>query len=104
MSLSIGQVLLAGFIVLVGWSAMRALDVASKLYLRAFASTWRTISGAQARDAGARLSGGRRTAGRGLVTAAAALMTFESVRAYGVSLFASAGVAASSPAWLRGRC
>ena len=34
--LSIGQVLLAGFIVLIGWSAMRALDVASKLYLRRF--------------------------------------------------------------------
>jgi hypothetical protein len=39
-----------------------------------------------------------------LITIGLALMTFDAVRQYGVTLFASAGVAASSPGSRLGRC
>ena len=92
-SLSIGQVLLAGFIVLVGWSAMRALDVASKLYLRRFRLDVDENLLARKHVTQVRVLKRAGDVLIALVTAAAALMTFASVRAYGLSLFASAGAA-----------
>ena len=90
---SIGQALLASFIVLLGWSAMRALDVAATLYLRRFRLDGDDNLLARKHVTQVRVL---KRAGEvliGLVTVAAALMTFASVRAYGVSLFASAGAA-----------
>ncbi len=90
---SIGQALLAGLIVLLGWSAMRALEVATTLYLRRF-----RLDGDDnllARKHVTQVQVLKR-AGEimiALITIGAALMTFASVRAYGVSLFASAGAA-----------
>ncbi len=89
----IGQALLAALIVLLGWSAMRALEVAITLYVRRF-----RLDGddnLRARKHVTQLQVLKR-AGEiliALITIAAALMTFPSVRAYGVSLFASAGAA-----------
>ena len=92
-ALGIAQALLVGLIVLVGWSTMRALDVAAALYLRKYridaddnllARKHVTQVGILKRASGVLIA---------LVTTGAALMTFSSVRNYGVSLFASAGAA-----------
>jgi small-conductance mechanosensitive channel len=92
-SRGIGQVLLVGLVVLVGWSAMRALEVAAALHLRRFRLD--VDDNLLARKHVTQVHVLRRAGGIliALVTAAAALMTFPSVRAYGVSLFASAGAA-----------
>src|SRR4051794_36243176 len=92
-SRDIGQALLVGLIVLVGWSAMRALEVAATLHLRCFRLDVDDNLLARKHVTQVRVlqrAGGILIA---LVTTAAALMTFASVRAYGISLFASAGAA-----------
>ena len=92
-SRGVGQALLVGLIVLVGWSAMRAIEVAAALHLRRFRLD--VEDNLLARKHVTQVHVLRRAGGIliALVTAAAALMSFESVRAYGVSLFASAGAA-----------
>src|SRR3712207_2947171 len=92
-SRGVGQALLVGLIVLVGWSAMRAIEVAAALHLRRFRLD--VDDNLLARKHVTQVHVLRRAGGIliALVTAAAALMTFQSVRAYGVSLFASAGAA-----------
>src|SRR5918993_3651150 len=92
-SRGVGQALLVGLIVLVGWSAMRAIEVAAALHLRRFRLD--VDDNLLARKHVTQVHVLRRAGGIliALVTAAAALMSFESVRAYGVSLFASAGAA-----------
>ena len=92
-SYGIGRTLAVGLIVLGGWSAARAIEIAVTLYSQRFRidvddNLWARKHVTQIRilkRAGDVLIG--------FITIAAALMTFDSVRAYGVSLFASAGAA-----------
>jgi small-conductance mechanosensitive channel len=86
-------VLLFGFIVFLGWSAITIVNTASEYYLR------RALRGSEdsmlSRKLLTQVRLLRRTAvfGLGFLTFSAILMTIPPVRQYGVSLFASAGVA-----------
>jgi small-conductance mechanosensitive channel len=89
----VGSVLGVAFILLIGWSATAAIALASNFYLG-------RTNGAAAADPLARkhitqVRVLRRVAQTLviIVTVAAALMTFDAVRQYGVSLIASAGAA-----------
>jgi small-conductance mechanosensitive channel len=88
-----GRLLLIAFIVLAGWVAHIAIETGSSLYLRRF--TVESVDHLLARKHVTQV----RILKRALhtlivvVTLSAVLMTFEPVRQYGVSLFASAGVA-----------
>jgi small-conductance mechanosensitive channel len=85
--------LLFGFIIFLGWSAITIVNTASEIYLR------RALSGSEdsllSRKLLTQVRLLRRTLvfGLGFLTLSAILMTIPSVRQYGVSLFASAGVA-----------
>lgn len=85
--------LLFGFIIFLGWSAITVVNTASELYLR------RALRGSEdsvlSRKLLTQVRLLRRTIvfGIGFMTLSAILMTIPSVRQYGVSLFASAGVA-----------
>src|SRR5690242_12666190 len=76
-----------------GWAAIAALNIAAQLYLRRFRVD--VEDNLLARKHNTQIRVLTRTVDVVLVilTIAAALMTFSSVRQYGVSLFASAGVA-----------
>ena len=89
----LARLLLMGVIGLVGWTAITALNIAADLYLRQFRID--TDDNLLARKHLTQVRVLLRTADVMvvLVTFGAALMTFEPVRQYGVSLFASAGVA-----------
>ena len=85
--------MLIGVIGLIGWAAITALNISADLYLRQFRLDVEDNLLARKHVTQVRVL--LRTA-EGLVvlvTFGAALMTFEPVRQYGVSLFASAGVA-----------
>ena len=89
----LARLLLIGVIGLIGWAAMTALKISADLYLRQFRLDVEDNLLARKHVTQVRVL--LRTA-EGLVmlvTLGAALMTFEPVRQYGVSLFASAGVA-----------
>lgn len=85
--------LLFGFIIFVGWSAITIVNTASEFYLR------RALRGSEdsmlSRKLLTQVRLLRRTVvfGLGFLTFSAILMTIPAVRQYGVSLFASAGVA-----------
>src|SRR5581483_482431 len=89
----LGRVLLLTTICLFGWAAMTVLNIAADLYLRNFRID--TEDNLQARKHITQV----RVLVRALdtiivlVTLGFGLMTFDAVRQYGVSLFASAGVA-----------
>jgi small-conductance mechanosensitive channel len=89
----IGHGLLASLVVLVGWSATRALEIAVALYLRRFRLDTEDNLLARKHVTQVRVLKRAGDVLIALVTAATALMTFSSVRTYGVSLFASAGAA-----------
>jgi small-conductance mechanosensitive channel len=88
-----GRLLLIAFIVFAGWIAHIAVETGSSLYLRRF--TVESVDSLLVRKHVTQV----RILKRALhtlivvVTLSAVLMTFEPVRQYGVSLFASAGVA-----------
>lgn len=86
------QVLTVAFICLVGWVLLTALDIWTLIYTRRFRIDVEDNLLARKHLTQTRIL--RRTAATIIVilTAAFALMTFESVRQYGVSLLASAGV------------
>ena len=87
------RLMLIGVVGLIGWAAMTALSIGADLYLRQFRLDVEDNLLARKHVTQVRVL--LRTAD-GLVvllTLGAALMTFEPVRQYGVSLFASAGVA-----------
>jgi small-conductance mechanosensitive channel len=92
-SVSFGRLLLIAFIVLAGWIAHIAVETGSSVYLHRF--TVETADNLLARKHITQV----RILKRALhtlivvVTLSAVLMTFEPVRQYGLSLFASAGVA-----------
>jgi small-conductance mechanosensitive channel len=89
----LARLLLIAIIGLIGWTAVTALNIAADLYLRQFRID--TDDNLLARKHLTQV----RVLKRAIdvlvivVTVAAVLMTFEPVRQYGVSLFASAGVA-----------
>jgi len=89
----LARLLLIGIIGLIGWTAITALKIAADLYLRQFNIA--SDDNLMARKHLTQVRVLTRTADVLVVTVtfAAALMTFEPVRQYGVSLFASAGVA-----------
>src|SRR5882757_9221455 len=89
----LSRLLLIAVITLVGWAALTALRIAADLYLRQFRID--TGDNLLARKHLTQVRVLMRTIDVMvvIVTIGAALMTFEPVRQYGVSLFASAGVA-----------
>ncbi len=90
---AVGHALVVTFIVLLGWSATTAITLASDFYLsRANADNSADLL---SRKHLTQVRILRRVAGTVVlvITVAAALMTFESVKQYGVSLIASAGAA-----------
>jgi small-conductance mechanosensitive channel len=90
---AIGRALLVAFVLAIGWAAAIALDIGVELYLRRFGTD--SEDNLLARKHVTQMQILQRVAKTLLViiTAAASLMTFDSVRQYGVSLFASAGAA-----------
>lgn len=89
----LARLLLMAIIALVGWTAITALNIAADIYLRQFRLDVEDNLLARKHNTQVRVL--LRTAEVLVVTVTigAALMTFEAVRQYGVSLFASAGVA-----------
>ncbi len=87
------NILTIAFVVLTGWVALVVTNVAADLYMRRFDVS--TADNLQARKHVTQVRILKRAADTLIVviTVAAALMTFEEVRQYGVSLFASAGAA-----------
>jgi small-conductance mechanosensitive channel len=89
----VGRLLLIGMIGLIGWTAITALRIAADLYLRQFRIDVEDNLLARKHVTQVRVLLRACDVLVVLFTIAAALMTFEPVRQYGVSLFASAGVA-----------
>ena len=89
----LARFLLIAVICLIGWAAMTGLKIAADLYLRRFRLD--AADNLLARKHNTQVSVLLRCADVLVlvITVGAALMTFEPVRQYGVSLFASAGVA-----------
>jgi small-conductance mechanosensitive channel len=89
----IAKILLLTAIVLIGWAAITAVDMAADLYLMRFRLD--VADNLLARKHLTQVRVLTRTVDTVLIiaTVGAALMTFDAVRHYGVSLFASAGVA-----------
>ena len=87
------HILLIGFVLLIAWSVRVALDLALRIHLRRFQLD--TADNLLARKHVTQIRILRRVADTLIVvlSLAAVLMTFESVRQYGVSLLASAGAA-----------
>lgn len=92
-TVALGHVLLVGFIVAVGWAAAIALDMGVEVYLRRFHIEAEDNLLARKHVTQMRILQRVARTLLAIVTAAAALMTVNSVRQYGVSLFASAGAA-----------
>jgi small-conductance mechanosensitive channel len=92
-TLAIGRGLLVAFILALGWAAAIALDIGVEIYLRRFHTE--TTDNLLARKHVTQMRILQRVARTllAIVTIAAALMTFSTVRQYGVSLLASAGAA-----------
>ncbi|HEX3416793.1 MAG TPA: mechanosensitive ion channel family protein, partial [Stellaceae bacterium] len=88
---AIGRALLVGFVLAAGWAAAIALDIGVEIYLRQFRTDSEDNLLARKHVTQMRILQRVAKTLLAIVTAAAALMTFDSVRQYGVSLFASAG-------------
>ncbi|MDB5360213.1 MAG: MscS Mechanosensitive ion channel [Rhodospirillales bacterium] len=89
----ISHVLLVAFTVLVGWSAIRAFEIAATLYLQRFRTDVDDNLLARKHVTQIRILKRAVDTLVVIITLGAALMSFDSVRQYGVSLFASAGAA-----------
>ncbi len=81
------------FVVLVGWMAMTAANIGADIYLRRFKLDVGDNLLARKHVTQTRILKGALDTLIVIITLAAALMSFDAVRQYGVSLFASAGVA-----------
>ena len=90
---AIGRALLVAFVLAIGWAAAIALDIGVEFYLRRFGTDSEDNLLARKHVTQMRILQRVAKTLLAIVTAAAALMTFDSVRQYGVSLFASAGAA-----------
>jgi small-conductance mechanosensitive channel len=89
---AITHALLIAFIILVGWMAMIAVAIAADIYLRRFTFDAEDNLLARKHVTQVRILQHAADTLTIVITAAAAFMTFETVRQYGISLFASAGV------------
>lgn len=92
-ALAVGRALLVAFILTVGWAAAIALDISTTIYLRRFRTDVEDNLLARKHVTQMRILQRVATTLLVIVTIASALMTFKSVRQYGISLFASAGAA-----------
>ena len=90
---AIGRALLVAFVLAVGWAAAIALDIGVEIYLRRFRTDSEDNLLARKHVTQMRILQRVAKTLLWIITVAAALMTFNSVRQYGVSLFASAGAA-----------
>lgn len=89
----LGRLLTLAFIALIGWIAVRAVDIAAGLYMRRFRLDVEDNLIARKHVTQVHILRRAIKTLAVIITTAAALMTFDSVRQYGVSLFASAGAA-----------
>jgi small-conductance mechanosensitive channel len=92
-SRTLHRILIASFVILLGWIAIVASNLAADRYMSRFRID--TDDNLLARKAVTQMRVLKRTASVviGFLTLGFALMTFDAVREYGVSIFASAGVA-----------
>jgi small-conductance mechanosensitive channel len=89
----IGRALQVALVVFIGWVALVSANIAADIYLRRFKIDVEDNYLARKHVTQVRILKGALDTLIILITVAAALMTFETVRQYGVSLFASAGIA-----------
>jgi small-conductance mechanosensitive channel len=92
-TLTIAHFLLIGLILLVGWTSIRALEIFASLYLGRFKTDIDDNLLARKHLTQVRILKRACDILIGVVTVGIALMTFDQVRQYGISLFASAGAA-----------
>ena len=92
-SVVLGQGLTIAFVILLGWLALVAIDLATNQYLQRFRIDVEDNLLARKHVTQVRILKRATDTLAVIITISLALMTFESVRQYGVSLFASAGVA-----------
>jgi small-conductance mechanosensitive channel len=92
-TLTIAHFLLIAFVLLAGWTAIRALEIFASLYLGRFRTDMDDNLLARKHLTQVRILKRACDILIGLVTVGIALMTFDQVRQYGISLFASAGAA-----------
>ena len=90
---AVRQIMIVGMIILTGWSLTTALHVWTVVYLRRFKLDSEDNLLARKHVTQSRILQSIARTLIVLLTLAAALMTFDSVRQYGVGLLASAGVA-----------
>jgi small-conductance mechanosensitive channel len=93
LALWLGYLLQVAFIAMVGWMLLGALNVATDIYLRRFDVEADDNLLARKQVTQVRILKGAISTTIVVITVATALMTFEAVRKYGVSLFACAGIA-----------
>jgi small-conductance mechanosensitive channel len=91
--IALNQILLVAFVALVGWCCATAIHIATVIYLRRFKLDAEDNLLARKHFTQMRILERAGVTLVALVTIAIALMTFEPVRQYGVSLLASAGAA-----------
>lgn len=92
-TLTIAHFLLIAFVLLVGWTSIRALEIFASLYLGRFKTDVDDNLLARKHLTQIRILKRACDIMIGVVTVGIALMTFDQVRQYGISLFASAGAA-----------
>jgi small-conductance mechanosensitive channel len=92
-TVALGRALLVGFVLALGWATAIALDIDVEIYLRRFHIDAEDNLLARKHVTQMRILQRVARTMLAIVTAAAVLMTLDSVRKYGVSLFASAGAA-----------
>lgn len=90
---ALNQILLVAFVTLTGWCCATALHIATVIYLRRFKLDAEDNLLARKHFTQMRILERAAVTLVGLITVSVALMTFEPVRQYGVSLLASAGAA-----------
>jgi small-conductance mechanosensitive channel len=88
-----GNILNLAFIALLGWTSITAVQISSQIYLRGFTLDAEDNLLARKHVTQVRILMRATEILIVIITVAAAMMSFEQVRQYGVSLFASAGVA-----------
>ncbi|MFE1597245.1 mechanosensitive ion channel family protein [Methylobacterium sp. ID0610] len=91
--IAVNQILIVALVTLVGWCCVTALNIASVIYLRGYKLDAEDNLLARKHVTQVRLLKRAAATLVVLLTVAVALMTFEPVRQYGVSLLASAGAA-----------
>jgi small-conductance mechanosensitive channel len=92
-TLTIAHVLLVAFVLLIGWTSIRASEIFASLYLTRFRTDVDDNLLARKHLTQIRILKRAGAILIGVVTVGVALMTFNQVRQYGISLFASAGAA-----------